>query len=137
MRTCGSMLVAVLTVASGVVGAQALRVTIDIKPGDDPTTIETDRGGLLPVAILTTAQFDATTVDPGTVHIGPTGTEADVFRSMKDDVNRDGKPDLMILIRLQDMRAKCGDTVIKLTGKTRSGVDIEGSEAVTMEGCPN
>ena len=42
-----------------VVSAQAIRVSIDVKPGDAKTTIEPDRGGMVPVAILTTAQFDA------------------------------------------------------------------------------
>jgi hypothetical protein len=51
-------------------------------------------------------------------------------------VNGDGKADLMILIRLQEMRTKCGDTAIKVTGKTKSGVSIEGSEDVAIEGCP-
>ena len=38
-----------------------IRVTIDIKPGDTPTTIEPGRQGVIPIAILTTPQFDAAT----------------------------------------------------------------------------
>jgi hypothetical protein len=129
------VLAAVVASWSAVAAQKALQVSIDVKPGDTPTTIETERGGMLPVAILTTAQFDASTVDPSTIRIGPTGTEAEIFRSMREDVNRDGRTDLLVLVRLQEMRVKCGDTAIRLTGKTTGGADIEGSEKVAVEGC--
>jgi hypothetical protein len=130
----GWVFAAVVT-ASVLAAPQTIRVTIDVKPGDNPTTIEPDRGGLLPVAVLSTAKFDASTIDPQTILIGPTGTEAEPFRSMSEDVDRDGKADLMILVRVLDMKAKCGHKLIRLTGKTKAGDSIEGSEDVTMEGC--
>ena len=130
--TIGSILGTLLT---SVLLAQPVHVTIDIKPGNTPTTIEPNSRGVLPVAILTTAQFDATTIDPETVRIGPTGTEADVFRSMQEDVNHDGRTDLLVLVRVQDMKANCDTTIIRLTGKTTGGVSIEGSEKVTTDGC--
>ena len=115
---------------------QPIRVNIDVKPGDNRTTIEPDREGLMPVAVLSSAQFDASTIDPRTIRVGPTGTEAEPFRSMSDDVNRDGRTDLLVLVRVQEMRAKCGDKMIRLTAKTKAGADVEGSEEVTMERCP-
>lgn len=123
-------------VCSGVLFAQAITVSIDIKPGDVPTVIETDRQGMIPVAILTTAQFNAESVEPVTVTIGPNGTEAAVFRAMLDDVNNDGKIDRLLLFKLQDLNVKCSDTVIRLKGKTTDGRDIEGSETVKVE-CAN
>lgn len=118
------------SLASGV--WQPVRVSIDVKPGDSPTSIEANREGMLPVAILTTPQFDATTVDATTIRIGPTGTEAEPFRTMSDDVNKDGRLDLLILVRLQDMKVKCEDKAIRLKAQTQAGTDIEGSEAVTV-----
>ena len=115
--------------------ADPIHVSVDVKPGDTPTTVEVERGGMIPIAILTTPQFDATTVDTMTIHVGPTGTEAEVFRAMTEDVNRDGRTDLLMLVRLQEMSVKCGDKVIRVTGKTKSGADIEGSESVIVEGC--
>jgi hypothetical protein len=134
MSHAGRILGVVLGWAA-VVSEQVIRVSIDVKPGDAKTTIEPDRGGMVPVAILTTAQFDASTVDPASIRIGPTGTEAEIFRSMPEDINRDKRTDLLLLVRLQDMKVQCGDRAIRLTGKTKGGVDIEGSEAVTTEGC--
>ncbi|MGQ0735671.1 MAG: hypothetical protein ACT4QD_18710 [Acidobacteriota bacterium] len=112
-----------------------LHVTIDVKPGDTPTTLEPNRQGMVPVAILSSAQFDATSIDTTTIRLGPTGTEAGVERSNRDDVNRDKRIDLMLLIRVQELKLKCGDTAIRLKAKTTDGRDVEGSEALTLEGC--
>jgi hypothetical protein len=131
----GWILATTLTWSVGV-SAQSIKVLIDVKPGDNPTSIEGDRGGLLPVAILSTREFDAATVDPSTIRIGPTGTEAEAFRSMLEDVDRDGRTDRLVLVRVQDLKVTCEDKVIRLTGKTTAGVAIEGSEAVRIEGCP-
>jgi hypothetical protein len=124
-----------LSAVPGVFAQKVIRVSIDIKPGDQPTTIEPGRQGMIPVAILTTDQFDAKTVDPATIRIGPTGTEASVFRSNLDDVDRDKDIDMLLLFRVPEMQVKCGDTSISLKGKTTDGRQIEGSESVTTEGC--
>src|SRR5206468_1460260 len=52
-----------------------LQVTIDIKPGGFPNSINPKSRGVTPVAILTTATFNATTVKPSAVRFGPIGTE--------------------------------------------------------------
>lgn len=112
-----------------------LRVTIDIKPGDEVTSIE-DREGMIPVLIRTTPQFDAGTADPDSIRLGPTGTEAVPVRSMLEDVDKDGDVDRMLLFRVKEMGVKCGVKVMRLTGKTTDGRSIEGFEAVRIEGCP-
>lgn len=115
--------------------AQVTPVTIDVKPGDTPTIIEPKRGGMVPVAILSTSEFDATRVDPATVRVGATGTEASVFRSASEDIDKDGDTDLILLVRVPDMKLECSHAAVWLKGKTRDGKDIEGKEAVTMQGC--
>lgn len=122
-------------VAAGQSRAEVIRVTIDVKPGDEPTTIEPKREGMIPVAILTTGEFNATRVDPATVHAGAKGTEAAVFRSASEDIDRDGDTDLLLLFRVQQMGLDCADTSVTLKGKTLDGQAIEGTEAVKMEGC--
>jgi hypothetical protein len=42
-------------------------VPVDIKPGDCPNPVNLGSQGVLPVAILGTADFDVTTIDPNTV----------------------------------------------------------------------
>lgn len=135
LGTTGIWLLAAAAASSSLAASQALQVPIDVKPGDTPTTLERERGGHLPVAILSTAQFDALTVDPTTVRVGPTGTEAEPARTMRSDVNGDERVDLQLLVRMEDLQVTCATKVIKVTGKTMTGTDIEGSEVVTVDGC--
>lgn len=51
----------------GIAEFDLLIVEIDVKPGSFPSSINMKKKGLVPVAIHTTADFDATTVDPETV----------------------------------------------------------------------
>lgn len=112
-----------------------LKVTIDVKPGDEKVTLEPEREGMVPILIVTTPQFDAFTVDPDTVRIGPTGTETGIFRSMLEDVDKDGDIDRMVLVRVRDMQLKCGNKLIRVTGRTVDGRLFEGADAVGTEGC--
>lgn len=125
----------VAILVNGTLLAQAIQVPIDVKPGDTPTTIERGRGGQLPVAVLSTAQFDALSVDPTTIKVGPTGTEAEPARVMRSDVNDDGRMDLMLLVRMADLPIRCETKVIRVKANTMSGTAVEGSEAVTVSGC--
>ncbi len=45
----------------------AIPVTIDIKPGSEPNCFNNDGHGVIPVAILGSAEFDVTTIDAGSV----------------------------------------------------------------------
>jgi hypothetical protein len=130
--------VAAVVFCTAVALAQApkvLKVKIDVKPGDEPTMVERNRGGFLPVAIISTDQFDAVSLDVASIRIGPTGTEAEAARTTKSDVNEDKRTDLLVLVRVQDLNIKCGDTAIRMTAKTNDGVAVEGMEAVKVEGC--
>jgi len=112
-------------------------VRVDIKPGAtrNPICLRSDR--LIPVAIVTTDTFDATTVDPNTVCFGdaddpaqPDCTEA--FGSGQiEDVNGDGRPDLLLTYETSQTGIDLGDTQACLTGETFDGVEVEGCDAIT------
>src|SRR5687767_15963148 len=80
------MLLAMVMWSMPLLAQQPLRITVDVKPGDDKVTLEPEREGMVPVLIVTTPAFDAAKVDPDTVRVGPGGTEASIFRSMLEDV---------------------------------------------------
>jgi hypothetical protein len=130
----GSWVLAML-MSSGIMAAQATRVLIDVAPGDSPTVLEAGRGGLLPVAVLSTAQFDAASVDPATALFGPAGKGVEAVRAVTEDVDRDGRMDVMLLVRVTDLELTCGEVVLHLTAQTRAGARVEGSETVTVVGC--
>ena len=105
-----------------------MEVEIDIKPGSFPNSINPNSKGIIPVAILTTADFDATTVDAETVRFGPAGAEATHW-ALKD-VDKDGDIDMILHFRTQNTGIKAGDTEAELTGKTIDGTGIHGSDSV-------
>lgn len=111
------------------------RVTIDIKPGDEPTMMDPKSRGMLPVALLSTKDFDAAALDLASVRFGATGKEATAVRSMVEDVNRDGTSDRIFLFRMTETGIDCSHTSASLTGSTTKGEAFEGSESFKTNGC--
>jgi len=66
-----------------------LVVAIDIKPGSATNPINLDAPGKIPMAILSSATFDAASVDRATITFGRYGTEATVVSTTLSDVNGD------------------------------------------------
>jgi hypothetical protein len=112
-----------------------LGVAIDIKPDTFPNSINPKLSGNIPVAILTTPAFDAQTVKAATVHFGPTGIEAPPLRSVVQDVNGDGRPDLLLFFGSQSTHIACGQSSGVITGATFSGQKIRGFDSIVTAGC--
>ena len=113
----------------------AYPISIDIKPGTLLNTINPKSKGKVPVAILSTDTFDATTVDPSTVLFGATGSEAEPVHSALEDVDGDGDIDMVLHFVTQDTGITCGDSDASLTGATFSGVTVEGSDSIETVAC--
>ena len=92
-------------------------VGIDIKPGGNPNSINCkNQKSMIPVAILSTADFDATTVDVTSVRFGKNGDEAGEAHQKKgqakrhiSDKNQDGIPDLVFHFLFEDTEFSCDD----------------------------
>ena len=115
-----------------------LEVGIDIKPGSDPNSINPKSRGKIPVAILSTPDFDAPSkVDRDSLTFGRTGDEVSLsFCSPSpEDVNGDGYDDLVCHFYTQSAEFKCGDEWGYLKGQTVDGVLIEGSDSVRIVPC--
>ncbi len=111
---------------------------IDIKPGGYPNSINcNDDQGVIPVAILTTDTFDATTVDHTTVIFEGAG-ETHVNRQSgepsrhEEDVDDDGDTDLVLHFGLRDTALTCDSTEGTLAGQTFDGEAFEGTDSVDM-----
>lgn len=107
--------------------AISIEVEIDIKPGSFPNSINPDSEGVIPVAILTTDDFDASIVDPDTVRFGPDGAQAEDWAF--EDVDRDGDEDMILHFRTQDTGIGAGDTEAWLV-LTVDGWEIRASDSV-------
>jgi hypothetical protein len=110
-------------------------VDIDIKPGSYPNSINIKNKGVIPVAILTTDDFDATTVDPLTVEFGPNGATEANNTGYIEDADGDGDLDLVLHFNTQETGILCGDISTTLTGVTYDGRRIEGSDTIKTIGC--
>jgi len=91
----------------------------------------------IPVAILTTADFDAATVDPLSVQFGPdrTTTKKDICRLK--DIDFDGDVDLVLFFRQSESGIQCGDTTATLIGITYNVQEIVGTDSINTVGCVN
>ncbi len=123
-------------VTKGIDAALILIVTVavDIKPGSSTNPINLKSNATIPVAILSTSSFDATTVDPASVCFGDAETPAErdciaLKRSIKD-VNRDGRLDLLLNFKTKQTGIDPGDSHACLTGTTLSGSSIQGCDSV-------
>ena len=123
-------------------------VPLDIKPGSCPNPVIANRKGVLPVAILGTADFDATEVDLTTVTLEGVSP----LRSNLEDVatpfvgdpgdchelGGDGVIDLALKFDKQDVVAALGEVSdgdaigVRLSGKLLDGTSFAGEDAVVI-----
>ncbi|ODR81259.1 hypothetical protein BG842_05355 [Haladaptatus sp. W1] len=118
-------------------------VEIDIKPGSYPNAINcnTNREGVIPVAILTTADFEAETVDPSSLRFGSPSTViggggATLVHGSghTEDVDYDGDVDFVGHFPVKDAGFTDSDTEGVLVGLTKSGESIAGLDSVKIVG---
>ena len=135
-------------------------VDIDVKPGSCPNPLNLKSKGVLPVAVLGTAEFDVTTIDPGTIQLnrnceGCVGV-APIRWSYEDvatpfigelcdchDLNGDGYIDLTLKFDTQELVSNlkldeaAGETVpLTVTGDLKAengGTPIEGEDCIRVQ----
>ena len=113
-----------------------IAAAIDVRPGSDPNPIRPDGRGSVPVAILTTDELDATDIAWSTVCFGD--AEAPEQRDCteahgsghREDVNRDGRVDLVLHFDVAETGIDPEDSRACLTGRTTEGVKIEGCDSI-------
>jgi hypothetical protein len=121
----------------------SIPVSIDIRPGTFPNSINLKAAnGVVPVAILSTDDFDALTVDHTTVLFG--GAAAAIHGQNKnqrqpvrqeEDVDSDGDLDLVLHFQIEDIALTCETESVSLVGFTYDGDQISGEDSVKMVGC--
>ncbi len=105
-----------------------IEVEIDIKPGSVPNSINLSSKGVVPVAVLTTDEFDASTVDPDTVFFAG----ASPVRWVECDVDDDGDLDMLFHFKTQDLELEEDSPDATLTGETYGGDSIQGTDTVNI-----
>jgi hypothetical protein len=102
-------------------------ITIDIKPGSWPNAFNLNPNGVTSIAVLTTDDFDAMTVDPTTITIEHYAVP---LRWSIEDVDGDGDLDMVFKFARVDLDLHEDTTSLTLYGKNLDGFDIAGEDAV-------
>ena len=117
-------------------------VLVDIKPGSSPNSVNLRSQGLLPVAILSTDEFDVSDVDIDSLLFGDPllidngGTAVTPLRNAFEDVSGDGFLDLTLKFSIADLveyEALGPDTIEGLlTGALLDGTPIAGMDSIRI-----
>jgi uncharacterized delta-60 repeat protein len=113
-----------------------IHVTVDIKPESSDNVVPLQANGVVPVAILSTSTFDARDVNPASVCFGDAedpAARACIARQPQghlEDVNADGRLDLLLQYTVTATGIDRGDAQACLTGTIRAGTAIEGCDKI-------
>jgi hypothetical protein len=113
-----------------------LEVAIDIKPGSYPNSINLGASGVIPVAILSSATFDAAasvnrdSLTLAGARVRVVGKSARPLCSASD-VNGDGRADLVCHFE-NELAASVGDATAVLEGTTLAGDAIHGEDSIRI-----
>lgn len=114
----------------------AIAVEIDIKPGSEENNVNLGSNGNVPVAIFSTPEFDAASIDPTSV------TLANANLKMKgkgtliyslEDINGDGLLDLLVHIETQGLELTASSESTDLAGRTLGGTPIFGTDSIQVK----
>jgi hypothetical protein len=117
--------------------APVVEVEIDIKPGSDPNCFNSDGHGVIPVAILGSADFDVNDIDPATMQleglsVKVVGKKTERLLAHIEDVNGDSFDDLVVQIEDQDGAFTSGSGTAKVTGELYDGTPFEGTDDICI-----
>jgi hypothetical protein len=104
-------------------------VTIDIRPGQPAETAIIHRSrARIPVAILSSDNFDAMQVDTSSLTFGHSGDEQSLEKCHPQgvDVNRDGRRDMVCVFNVKAANFELNDMTGLLKGKTKADTRFQG-----------
>jgi len=104
-------------------------INIEVKPGSgESAPVNPKSKGNIPVALLSSAEFNAFSVDFSSLTFGADGSEVSLDRCNRDgeDVDGDGRPDLICHFDAQKSGFAPGDSVAVVRGRTSAGRLFEG-----------
>jgi len=106
-----------------------LEVAIDVRPGSPRNRVNPFARGVVAVALLGADDLDVAQVDVTSLGFGPDGAPA--LHSHQDDVDGDGRQDLVSHHRIPQTGIAPGDAEACLSGQTLDGTPLAGCDAVS------
>lgn len=116
-------------------GEEGVGVMIDIKPNEEPNALNLGSNGNIPIEILRSTSFDATTVVPISVTLAGSRVRikgnGDAQASIKD-VNGDGLDDLIVHADTEALELTEVVVSAALQAETVDGTTVRGSDSVMV-----
>jgi pimeloyl-ACP methyl ester carboxylesterase len=113
-------------------GDDPLEVLVQVKPGSSSKSINLASQGLIPIAILSTNLFDARDIDPLSVRFGRGQAIEAHLRGHLEDVNGDGRVDMVLHFRTQESGIETTDRAVCLIGNKRDHTTFQGCDGITI-----
>src|SRR5690606_1499862 len=105
-------------------------------PGSDQNVINLSSAGVVPIAILSDANFAAPDIAPETINLAGAGVKllgkGDRFGCSVQDVNADGYLDLTCRITTADFLIEEGQSVAVLEASTADGRLVRGEDFIRI-----
>ena len=110
-------------------------VSIDIKPGSYPNSVNLGSNGVVPVAIFGSATFDVHQINPLTIKFA--NAEVKLRGNGQpmvsyQDVNGDGFMDAIVNVSIEALQLTSSDVKANLNGQLINGTTIKGSDSVRI-----
>lgn len=115
-------------------GLPVTLTSLDVLPGDPANVVYPNRTGKLPVAVLSSATFDAAQVDPATLRFG-VGQAAPVEAPVIANVDGEHGDDTTVRFQMAGSGIVCNDTDVSLSGETYSGEQFIAEDAIDATQC--
>ncbi len=117
-----------------VVSDGPVSINIDVLPGDAANKVYPNKTGKLPVAVLSSAEFDATQVNPATMTFG-LGEATPAAALVISNVDGFFGPDATTKFLVEESGIFCNDTEVTLNGETYAGEPFSGTGFIDASDC--
>ena len=122
--------------ARGNSGGSPVQVQVAVYPGATLHALPREAAGIIPIVIYSSATFKAADVNTETLFLvahklefsGANGKAA----CRAEDVNRDGRFDLVCTVQTNASRAKPGTSLVEVDGRTFDGSRIHGDCSIQL-----
>jgi len=119
-----------------IIASAQIIMQIDIKPDSYPNIIPINSAGVIPVAILSSSNIDATEIDPESIILEAASikltSKKETALCHEKDVNSDGFIDMLCQIMTDELQIVVGQAIAKLQGETYTGNLIRGEDSIKI-----
>jgi hypothetical protein len=117
-------------------------VTARIYPSIVADTLRQNTAGVIPIAILSSKNFDSRKIDPATLLIAAPalnlfGTSNDATGCEEQDIDGDGLVDLVCQFQVSRINVKAGASLAELQGQTVDGTGVRAEIPLNIAANPD